>query len=108
MAVGSAKSVPNGQDTFGGHFYGAADYSGPASYATGGDTIDPHIFGFPNTILTLTGSVDQTDTYRAEGRPLYNGTTAWKLVWFVIATGLEVGAAVNLSGVTVRLGAIGY
>ena len=108
MAVGSAKSVPNGQDTFGGHLYGAVDYNGPSAYAVGGDTIDPHIFGMPNTILTLTGSVDQTDAYRAEGRPLYNGTTVWKLVWFVIATGLEVAGNVNLSSITVRLSAVGY
>ena len=108
MAVGSAKAVPNGQDTFGGHYYGAVDYNGPVSYATGGDTLDPRVFGMPNTILSMSGSTDQTDTYRVEGRPLYNGTTAWKIVWFVIATGLEVAAATNLSGVTVRLGAIGY
>jgi len=108
MATGSAKAVPNGQDTFGGHFYGAADYTGPAAYAVGGDTIDPHIFGFPNTILTLIGSTDQSNTYIAVPLPLFNGTTAWKLVWRTAATGAEIGAGINLSTFTVRLSAVGY
>lgn len=108
MATGSANAVPNGQDTFGGHFYGAADYNGPTSYAVGGDTIDPRIFGFPNTILTLIGSADQSNTYIAVPRPLFDGTTAWKLVWRTASTGAEVAANFNLSGFTVRLSAVGY
>lgn len=108
MATGNAKAVPNGQDTFGGHFYGSADYTGPSSYVQGGDTIDPHIFGFPNTILTLIGSADQTNAYIAVPRPLFNGTTAWQLVWRTASTGAEVAAAVNLSTFTVRLSAVGY
>lgn len=107
MATGNAKAVPNGQDTFGGHFYGAADYTGPASYVQGGDAIDPHIFGFPNTILTLIGSMDQTGTYIAIPRPMFNGTTAWQLEWRTPA-GAEVAANFNLSGFTVRLSAVGY
>ena len=107
QGVGSAKAVPNGQDTFGGHFYGTVDYSGPALYVQGGDAIDPHIFGFPNTISTLIGSVDQTNAYFTVGRPLYNGTTAWQLVWYLKAGG-EVTANTVLSGFTVKLSAIGY
>lgn len=108
QGVGSAKTVPNGQDTFGGHFYGTVDYSGPASYVQGGDAIDPHIFGFPNTILSLSASYDQTATYEAKQRPIQNGTTPWQLEWRVLSTGAEVMAGVNLSAYTVRLSAIGY
>lgn len=107
MAIGSASAVQNGQDVFGGHLFGAVDYKGPASYVQGGDAIDPHIFGFPNTILSLIGSVDQSNLYFAIGRPLFNGTTAWNLVWYLKAGG-EVTAATALNGVTVRLSAIGY
>jgi len=105
MAVGSAKAVPNGQDVIGGHYYGAVDYSGPVAYTSGGDTIDPHIFGFPNTILTLIGSDDQPGTYQVVPKPLYNGTTVWRLVW---QTPAGVEATGNLSAYTVRLSAIGY
>jgi len=108
QAVGSAKSVQNGQDVFGGHLYGAVDYTGPSSYVQGGDTIDPHIFGFPNTVLTLTGSADQSNTYIGVPRPLFNGTTAWQLVWRTASTGAEVGAGIALNTFTVRLSAIGY
>lgn len=108
QAVGSAKAVQNGQDVFGGHLYGAVDYTGPAAYVAGGDAIDPRIFGLPNTILTLIGSADQTNTYIAVPRPLFNGTTVWQLVWRTAATGVEVAAGTVLSGITARLSAVGY
>jgi hypothetical protein len=107
QGVGSNKSTKLGQDTFGGHFFGAVDYSGSTSYVLGGDSIDPHAFGFPNSIITLIGSVDQTNTYYAIGRPIQNGITPWQLVWYVKGTGAEVAANTNLSGFTVRLTAIG-
>ena len=69
--------------------------------------IDPHIFGFPNAAVSMWGSTDHTNTYRVEPRPLQNGITTWQAVWIVVATGLEVAAAGNLSTFTVRLSAIG-
>jgi hypothetical protein len=107
MAVGSARQVQNGQDTFGGHLFGAVDYSGPASYVQGGDAIDPHVFGFPNTILALYGSFDQTQALIAVPKPLHNGTTVWNIVW-QNAAGVESAAGTALNGFTVRLSAIGY
>lgn len=106
QGVGSASAVTNSQDVFGGHLYGAVDYKGPALYVAGGDLVDPHVFGFPNTIVTLIGSLDQSKTYRLEPRPLQNGVTGWQLVWTVLATGAE--ATGNLSTFTGRLSAIGY
>ena len=107
QGVGSAKTARSSQDVFGGHLFGGVDYSGSTSYVQGGDAIDPHIFGFPNAVITMWGSTDHTNTYRVEPRPLQNGITPWQAVWIVVATGLEVAAAVNLSTFTVRLGAIG-
>jgi hypothetical protein len=112
MAVGSAKAVPNGQDTFGGHFFGTVDYSGPSSYlggATHGDAIDPRIFGFPNTITAIIcASVDQSGVYMVVPQPAANGTTAWTLRWFTLVGMTEVTDTTNLSTKTVRLSAIGY
>jgi hypothetical protein len=107
MAVGQYKGVRFGEDTFGGKLYGVRDYSGPTSYVTGGDAVDPHAFGFPNTITYLDGTIDQTNTYTATGRPLHSDVTAWQLVWTVNSTGLEVAAGTNLSQYTVRLLAFG-
>jgi hypothetical protein len=108
QGVGSGASVTNSQDVFGGHLFGAVDYKGPASYVQGGDAMDPHIFGFPNTIVTLIGSQDQSNTYIAVPRPIQNGVTPWQLVWRTAATGAEVAANTNLSTFIVRLSAIGY
>ncbi|HWF62939.1 MAG TPA: hypothetical protein VN666_21885 [Nitrospira sp.] len=112
MAQGVGSTVNQGpfnnQDVFGGHLFGAVDYKGPTSYVQGGDSIDPKIFGFPNTILTLIGSCDHGNTYVTRPLPLQNGVTGWRLVWIVQSTGAEVAAAVNLSTFTVRLSAIGY
>jgi len=111
MAVGSAKQVPNGQDTFGGLLFGAVDYSGPSSYvggATGGDLIDPHIFGFPNVITGLRCSADQSGVYVGVPQPASNRTTTWHLRWFTLLGMTEVTDTTALNLKTVRLSAIGY
>lgn len=106
QGVGSATINRFGQDVFGGKLFGAVDYKGPASYVQGGDLLDPHIFGFPNSIECVIGSVDQSNTYFVVGRPLQNDVTQFQLVWYLKAGG-EVAANTNLSGFTVRLAAIG-
>jgi hypothetical protein len=106
QGVGSAASVTNSQDVFGGHLFGAVDYKGPTLYVAGGDAIDPHVFGFPNTIVSLLASEDQSGTYIAYPRPMQNGVTSWQLVWRTASSGAE--ATGNLSAYTVRLSAIGY
>ena len=106
QGVGSAAQVTGSGDVFGGHLFGTVDYKGPTSYVQGGDAVDPHIFGFPNSIVTLIGSVDQSNTYFVVGRPIQNGITPWQLVWYLKAGG-EVTGTTNLSAITVRLSAIG-
>jgi hypothetical protein len=105
QALGSSKVLLGDVDTFGGKGYAPVDYSGPASYTTGGDTLDPKSFNM-NKFLTVIGSVDQTGAYYVEGRTLANGICNWQLVWFAVGGG-EVAAGTNLSGFTVRLSAIG-
>lgn len=117
QGLGTGNICRFGQDTFGGHLYGAVDYKGPTSYVRGGDTLSHRQFGFFNTIITLTGSMDQTNVFQAVGRPLNNDVTQWQVVWIALTTapvggqsqtaGTEVAAGTNLSGFTVRLSAIG-
>lgn len=108
QGVGSSKPVRFAPDTFGGKFFGAVDYSGPASYVQGGDAIDPHIFGFPNTIIALYASGDQTGTYQGVPVPLQDDVTPWRLQWVGLdSTAGQAPAGTNLSGFTIRLSAIG-
>ena len=105
QGLGSSRVLHGDVDTFGGKFYAPVDYNGPAIYVTGGDTLGERAFGMEK-ILTLIGSVDQSDTYYVEGRALADGICEWKAVWFTVGGG-EVAAGTNLSGFTVRLSAIG-
>ena len=107
MAVGSTNRIIGIPDTFGGKDWAPADHSGPTSYTTGGYLIDPSSFGFNNTIWTLAGGVDSTDTYELVPRFVGPGHSQCYVVWKVMATGLEVAAATNLSAYTVRVAAIG-
>lgn len=107
QTVGSPKAILGTNDTFGGKYYAPIDYSGATSYSTGGDAINPQMFGFNNTILSLYGGTSQSGTYRVSPRALSNGYSAWQLVWIVASTGVEVSASTNLSAETVRLTAIG-
>ena len=94
----------NGADLSSTHRLQGAVYTGPASYATGGDPIDPNTavrMGKINQILGLIAS-NGTSTYLL----WYNSTTG-KIMWFVPSTNVEVAAAVNLSGFTARLLVVG-
>jgi hypothetical protein len=88
-------------------YWSPLDVSGSSFYVAGGDAISPQSFGFNSYIWQLVGGVSQSGNYRAEARALNNGFTQWQLVWFVVATGLEVAGGIDLSGETVRLAAIG-
>jgi hypothetical protein len=107
QGVGGTHPILGLQQTFGGMFWSPLDINGSASYVQGGDAISPQSFGFNSYIHQLVGGVSQSGNYVAVPRALNSGFTQWQLVWFVVATGLQVGAAVNLSGETVRLAAIG-
>lgn len=116
MTIGTASTVFGFADVFGGHMFNTIDYTGPASYtntgvgATSGDSPLSHrMFGFENTIECIIDvSIDQTGTYFAQDQPVNNGVTSWRLRWFVLSTGAEVANGVNLSGITIKVAAIGY
>ena len=107
QGVGATHPITGVQQTFGGMFWSPLDISGSASYVQGGDALSPQSFGFNSYIWSLTGAVSQSGTYFVLGRALSSGFSQFQLVWFVTATGAEVGAGVNLSAETVRIAAIG-
>jgi hypothetical protein len=72
--------------------------TGPASYSqTTGDVVaSPAYERYFDTIHNT--PQDPTGTYYAQARPAAVGPrAAWSLHWIVVATGLEVANAVNLS-----------
>jgi hypothetical protein len=119
QAVGTPAPVLGHDDTFGGHFFGAVDYTGPTSYVQGGDTLDPRPFGCPNSLLYVVTGVDQAGKWQTEARAIYSGAqTVFQIVWISLTTatlggqsqtaGQEAATGTNLSTYTVRLGAIGF
>lgn len=109
--TGSAKQILGQGDVFGGKIFNVIDYaSTSASYSQSAlETLSPSAFGFFNTILcVLDISLDTTGRYYAQAIPQQAGLTPWTLKWFDTTTGLQVAGAVNLSGITVKISAIGY
>lgn len=107
QGVGATHPIIGVQQTFGGMFWSPLDISGSKSYVQGGDAVSPQSFGFNSYIWSLVGAITQSGTYRVEPRALNSGFTQWQLMWFVVATGAQVNAGVDLSGETVRVSAIG-
>lgn len=109
-------------DSFGAHRASVFSHAGPASYAAltaapvaGGDTVQAVEAGVKYFDAVLPVGFSDSGTYFVRGvGPAANPSTnkqaahatSWKLMWYVTATGLEVGAATNLSGQTVRLVAL--
>lgn len=119
QAVGKPVPVLGHDDTFGGHFFGAVDYTGPTSYVQGGDALDPKPFGCPNSLLAVIGSMDQTNKFQAVALPTASGAqVAFRLVWISLTTatlggqsqtaGTQAATGTDLSGYTVRLAGFGF
>src|ERR1700722_14376868 len=96
------------------------DHYGPASYTTGGETwpsVNPNqVTGGPNSLGEASvinilggGGVTESGTYYVV--PIYGGNGAIKsnikLKWYVLATDVQVAAAVNLSAEVIRLSVLG-
>jgi len=94
-------------------FVSARDITGPASYTTGGVTLSPQLFALLSFKILLTDMTTPDGTYfarfTAPAGPTFGTSTATaaKMKWFVVATGAEVAAAVNLSTEKIRVLAIG-
>lgn len=78
-------------------------YTGPASYVTGGDPFPPEAIGLGQINALLVGLAWSGSAVRL----LVYDPTAKKVVWYVPNTGAEVANAQDLSAFTVRFEAIG-
>jgi hypothetical protein len=99
--------IRDARDTLGIRFYHTVDHDGPASYTTGGETINASVFGFKEVIsVDCSGSDNSAHTtvpvFATKGNP-----KSFKLMWIVVATGLEVGNGVSLSARFVKISAYG-
>lgn len=77
-------------------------YTGPKSYATGGDSLTPGELAL-GSIIAVENMVISNGSAIVWG--WYN-TTTQKITWYT-ATGTEVGAATDLSGYTGTLEVVG-
>jgi hypothetical protein len=82
-------------------------YTGPASYATGGDLVNPDDVGMTTIdfVNTLGNAYDKTNSHMYLISWDY---TVAKLVWYVPNTGVEVANATNLSTFTVLVEVVGH
>lgn len=69
-----------------------AQVTGPASYATGGEALDPGDFRMGKVFVVLGCISDLTDIIQ----PFYNAATG-KLLWFADSSGNEVGNGADIS-----------
>ena len=78
-------------------------YTGPASYATGGDSLTPEELALSKIDVVLNKIIGNGTSIRIG----WYDFTAKKILWFVPNTGVEVAAATDLSGFTGRMEVIG-
>lgn len=86
------------------------DHDGPASYTTDGETVTAAQFGL-KVIEHMSCSTSDNAAHTVFMRPTgtkQQPSTSAKLVWIVVATGLQVANAVDLSGRWARLKVTGY
>ena len=101
----SFTAVPRqGRDNWSTHKVLLGVLTGPASYATGGESFAPADVGWGNLDLVLVGiASDGTNTRLV----VYNRTTQ-KLMWFVPDTNAEVANGTDLSTFTAEMLVAGH
>ena len=99
------KTVGPYHDKSGGHLRRIGGYTGPASYATGGDSFTAAEMSM-GRIIKLNVAV-AANAALSTFRLLHWDPATQKVVWVVPNTGAEVAATTDLSGFTTRFEAIG-
>lgn len=97
-------TVARGRDIAGVRRRTVGQYTGPASYATGGETIAPGDVGMGVLeFVDFELATDGTDWYGI----MYDHPTG-KAIWVVLSSGNQVAGAVDLSAFNARFEAVGY
>lgn len=89
-------AVKNYFDTTGAELLRVGRWTGPASYATGGEDVSPSVFGLGYVNAVVAAVITDGTSFRIGA---WNITTG-KLQWMVPNTNVEVANAVNLSTFT--------
>lgn len=89
-------SVKNYIDSTSSQMLRTMRWTGPASYATGGEDVSPSVFGVGYVNAILAAVITDGATTRVGA---WNAATG-KLLWFVPNTNAEVANATNLSTFT--------
>src|SRR5262245_55875644 len=98
------RRVGNYFDSSGSFLRRAARWTGPSSYATGGETVTPATFGLGTIVVaSLSPALDAAG---ANTRVVVWNPATQKLMWFS-APGTEVANATDLSGYTCQFEIIG-
>jgi hypothetical protein len=105
MALNFSLSGDDGRNVVGNRRVVSGTYTGPTSYATGGDSIAATDVGLSD-IRSLDLGV-AADASAANPRLLRLNAAGTKIMWFVPNTGNEVANATNLSAFTASLQAEG-
>lgn len=92
---------------FGVKYHQVVDHKGPTSYPTGGETVNASDFANGGFDAVHLSGLSLSGTYFA--RLLWPSSSpgvsfkTFKLIWYVLATGVEVANAVDLSAEYLRL-----
>lgn len=110
--MATSQSLP-GYPNYAGHkVHEVYELVGPSSYSTGGQALTASQFGYGGFDAVHVAGLSLSGTYfgRAQYLPVDAAPSAnllatpnVKIVWYVVATGAEVAAAVDLSGEILRL-----
>lgn len=90
------RSVGNYFDNTHAHLLRVGRWTGPASYATGGEDVSPSVFGLGKVIALVLAVITDGTSVRIGAWNIATG----KLQWMVPSTNVEVANTTNLSTFT--------
>ncbi len=116
MAAQALTPLPGYENIFGTKKAFVGELNGPVSYATGGQTVNASQLGWGGIDYASVSALSLSGTFfgriqllpidAAPSVPL-GSTASFKVIWVVLATGVEVAAAVDLSTEILRLFILG-
>ena len=101
MALNFTLNSDDGRNVIGNRRTVSGTYTGPASYATGGDAIAAVDVGLSDIRSLRLGIA--ADASNANPRLIRLNAAGTKIMWFVPNTGSEVANATDLSGFTAQI-----